>query len=91
MPGLSGLEVKERLGKSDPDLPVILITGNADITLDLTSNPYGFAACLSKPFDPPELLSAITRACIASKAIPPSKPAYQASASKSQRSDVQMR
>ena len=56
MPGLSGFQVKERLAKSAPHLPVILITANANPEVRLKAERAGFAACLAKPFGESELI-----------------------------------
>ena len=62
MPGISGFDVKDRLAKSHPNVPVILITGETDPVLGVIAQQKGFAACLAKPLDPPLLLLAIRRA-----------------------------
>jgi FixJ family two-component response regulator len=62
MPGISGFEVKDRLAKSHPNVPVILITGQTDPALGIIAQQKGFTACLAKPLDPPLLLSAIRQA-----------------------------
>jgi len=62
MPGISGFDVKDRLAKSHPNVPVILITGETDPALGVIAKQKGFAACLAKPLDPPLLLLAIRRA-----------------------------
>lgn len=62
MPGISGFEVKDRLAKSYPNVPVILITGQTDPALGIIAQEKGFTACLAKPLDPPLLLSAIRQA-----------------------------
>jgi FixJ family two-component response regulator len=62
MPGISGFDVKDRLTKSHPNVPVILITGQADPALGIIAQQKGFRACLAKPLDPPLLLSAIRQA-----------------------------
>jgi len=62
MAGISGFEVKDRLAKSHPNVPVILITGQTDPALGVIAQQKGFTACLAKPLDPPLLLSAIRQA-----------------------------
>ena len=61
MPGLSGFQVKERLAKSAPHLPVILITANANPEVCLKAEREGFAACLAKPFEASELIPLINQ------------------------------
>jgi len=58
----SGFDVKDRLAKSHPNVPVILITGETDPALGVIAHQKGFAACLAKPLDPPPVLLAIRRA-----------------------------
>jgi FixJ family two-component response regulator len=62
MPGLSGFDVKRQLDKSEPHLPVILLTANTNEAPCLKAKQEGFAACLSKSGDPSHLLSAIAQA-----------------------------
>jgi len=62
MPGLSGFEVRLELAKSEPGLPVILLTAHADPALCVIAKRQGFVACLPKPVVPSDLLSAITQA-----------------------------
>ena len=61
MPGVSGFEVKEQLAKSNPQLPVILITANANPEVCLKAEREGFAACLAKPFEASELIPLINQ------------------------------
>jgi DNA-binding response OmpR family regulator len=58
MPELSGSEVATQVAASDPQLPVILITGFADSNkLDAIASPN--VTILRKPFDSHELLRKI--------------------------------
>ena len=50
MPGLSGLEVLERLRRSRDDLPVILVTAFGDLETHAKAQRLG-AEVLDKPFD----------------------------------------
>jgi CheY-like chemotaxis protein len=62
MEGLSGLEVQQRLSTLYPGLPVILISASADAITLAKAADNGFVACLPKPCEGKELLSAIAHA-----------------------------
>jgi FixJ family two-component response regulator len=61
MPGPSGFEVKEQLAKSDPHVPIILITANADPEVCLRAEREGFVGCLPKPCTESQLIPLITQ------------------------------
>ena len=63
MPGLSGLEVQERLAKSHSRLPVIFITAHDDLGLRERAMAAGAVAFLRKPFND-ELLIRTLRAAL---------------------------
>lgn len=63
MPGMSGLEVLQRLKEMLPDLIVIMLTGVADNeTLETQSRAQGAAAYLTKPCTLAELRESVARA-----------------------------
>ncbi|NFV81063.1 response regulator FixJ [Magnetospirillum aberrantis] len=62
MPGMSGLELLRHLGLSRIDLPVIIITGHADVAMAVEALKAGAADFIEKPFDEDVLLSAVERA-----------------------------
>ncbi|NBB52430.1 response regulator [Rhizobium sp. CRIBSB] len=62
MPGLSGLEMVRRLAAAGNTLPVIVITGHADVPLAIEAMHAGVADFLEKPFDDDALMSAIDTA-----------------------------
>jgi FixJ family two-component response regulator len=62
MPGQSGLELYERLMTSGRDIPVIFITGHADIPMAVRAMKAGAVDFLPKPFDDSELLGATSQA-----------------------------
>lgn len=62
MPGLSGLELLERLRVLDPDLPVVLITGHGDVPLAVAAMRLGAHDFITKPYDPDHLAAIINRA-----------------------------
>ena len=62
MPGLSGLEVQQRLIASGCDLPVILLTAYADVALTVRAMKAGAVEVLTKPFEEQPLLDAVQQA-----------------------------
>ena len=61
LPDLNGLELQKRLA-SGPDLPVIIITGRADIPMTVKAMKAGAVEFLTKPFRSKILLDAIQSA-----------------------------
>src|SRR5579863_9719262 len=59
LPGLSGLDVQERLANSSVRVPIIFLTGHGDIPTTVRAVKAGAANFLTKPFDDEELLNAI--------------------------------
>ncbi len=62
MPGLSGLELLERMRTLDRDVPVILITGHGDVSMAvqaMRAHAYDF---IEKPFNSARLIDVIRRA-----------------------------
>jgi len=66
MPQISGLELLQRVRKTHPDLPVIVITGHGDVPLAVEAMKAGAMDFLEKPFDDEALLAAV-RAAFGSK------------------------
>ena len=62
MPGQSGLDLYERLVASGRDIPVIFITGHADVPMAVRAMKAGAVDFLSKPFEDSELLGAAAQA-----------------------------
>ncbi|HSL70288.1 MAG TPA: response regulator [Longimicrobiales bacterium] len=58
LPGLNGLELRERIRKRGSSIPIVFITGDGGLP---TGAPHG-APALAKPFDDAQLIAAITRA-----------------------------
>ena len=56
MPGLSGLQLVERLGSS---VPIILITGHGDVDMAVAAIKLGAFDFIEKPFDESRLLESI--------------------------------
>ncbi|CAM3925178.1 sigma-54-dependent transcriptional regulator [Paracoccus yeei] len=63
MPGMDGLELFDRLHGIDPELPVILLTGHADVPMAVSALKQGTYDFLSKPIGADALLAAVGRAC----------------------------
>ncbi len=62
MPQIGGIELFRRLRECDPDLPVVLMTGHADVPMAVDALKAGAWDFLTKPFDPEALLAALPRA-----------------------------
>ena len=62
MPGMDGLELTRRLKTMGVDLPVIIITGHADVALAVAAMKAGAADFIEKPFDDDTILKAVWRA-----------------------------
>lgn len=64
MPGLSGLELHERLRAQYCTLPIIFITGHGDVPMAVAALKKGAVDFIEKPFDDTELLRLVTQ-CLA--------------------------
>jgi FixJ family two-component response regulator len=62
LPGMSGIEFQERLAKLGIRLPVVLMTGHADIPMSVRAMKAGAIDFLSKPFRDQDMLDAVTAA-----------------------------
>src|SRR5437660_1741587 len=62
LPRLSGLELQQRLIRDDVHLPIIFITGHADIPTSVRAMKAGAVEFLTKPFRERQLLRAIEQA-----------------------------
>jgi len=67
MPDMSGLELMERLGQTDPDIPVIVITAHSDLDSAVSAYQGGAFEYLPKPFDVDQAVELIRRALSESK------------------------
>jgi two-component system response regulator FixJ len=62
MSGTSGVELAEKLKQRDAAVPVIVITGHADVPLAIQAMKAGAVDFIEKPFDDEAILSAICKA-----------------------------
>ncbi len=62
MPGMSGLELQEKLTEDAIPLPVVVITGHGDVPLAVRALKGGAVDFIEKPFNDQVLLDAVQRA-----------------------------
>jgi len=62
MPGMDGMEVLRRIGLMDPDLPVVIITANANVHGSVEAMRQGAHDYLAKPFEHHEVIRIVRRA-----------------------------
>jgi RNA polymerase sigma factor (sigma-70 family) len=59
LPDLSGLDLQHELAKARIDLPIIFVTGHADIPMSVRAMKAGAVEFLTKPFREQDLLEAV--------------------------------
>jgi two-component system response regulator FixJ len=64
MPGMDGIELVRELGRRKLELPVVLISGHADVPMAVAAIKAGAEDFIEKPVDDAQLLAAINR-CLA--------------------------
>src|ERR1700677_4688384 len=62
LPGLSGLDLQAELANSGVEMPIIFLTGHADIPMTVRAMKRGAVEFLTKPFRKQELLEAVQEA-----------------------------
>jgi len=62
MPGMSGLDLQEELGKTGIFMPIIFITGHGTVPMSVRAMKAGAVDFLEKPFDELDLLNAVHQA-----------------------------
>lgn len=62
MPGMSGMELQERLNDLHAIIPVIFITGHGDVPMAVKAIQHGAADFIQKPFRDQDLLDRINKA-----------------------------
>jgi FixJ family two-component response regulator len=68
LPGLSGLQLQERIAADRGDMPIIFITGAGDVPTTVQAMKGGAVEFLTKPFSDTVLLNAIQKAVERSEA-----------------------
>jgi FixJ family two-component response regulator len=61
MPGMSGLELQERLLALDSELPTLFISGHGDVPMAVSAMKKGAADFIEKPFNEAELRGSVER------------------------------
>lgn len=67
MPGLSGLELQQRLNEQNAEMPIIFITGHGDVPMAVTAMKAGAADFIQKPFRDQDLIDRIHKALAADR------------------------
>jgi two-component system response regulator FixJ len=62
MPGLSGLELQQRLNEQRAEIPIIFITGHGDVPMAVNAMKAGAADFIQKPFRDQDLIDRIHKA-----------------------------
>ncbi len=62
MPGMSGLDLQEKLAQEGAHLPVIIVTGHGDVPITVRAMKSGAFEFLQKPFNDQTLIDAIQAA-----------------------------
>ena len=62
LPGLTGLDLQNRVADERTDMPIIFITGHGDVPVTVQAMKAGAVEFLTKPFSDQVLLSAIRQA-----------------------------
>ena len=70
MPEMSGLDLVERLASAHPALPIVVITGHADVPMAVEAMRNGASDFVEKPFDDEALLRSIRQAIRSKSAVP---------------------
>ena len=69
MPGMSGLELQDRLRTMEQQMPVIIVTGHGDVPVTVRAMKAGAFEFLQKPFNDQDLLEAIQGGLTAYRAV----------------------
>ena len=67
MPGMTGLELQERLARSHIPASVVFITGHGDVPTSVRAMKAGAVDFLMKPFEAPQLIAAVEAALARSR------------------------
>ena len=63
MPGISGIDLVERLKREYPHIPIIIMTAFSDLETTVSSLQKGAYEYLTKPFDIDNVISIVKNAC----------------------------
>ena len=69
LPGLSGLDLQQRIMAERGDMPIIFITGHGDVPMSVRAMKAGAVEFLMKPYGEEALLAAVRNAIERSKAV----------------------
>jgi FixJ family two-component response regulator len=69
LPGLSGLELQDRISADRTDIPIIFVTGRGDVPMTVRAMKRGAVEFLTKPFRDDALLDAVGQALERSRAV----------------------
>jgi DNA-binding response OmpR family regulator len=64
MPGMDGVTALQRLRALKPEVPVIMLTGNADDQVGRTTLPWGAFDYVAKPFESAHLVRVVEAAVL---------------------------
>lgn len=73
MPGVGGLIVLRDIKRAKPQMPVIIITGYASVRSAVQAMKLGAADYIEKPFEPDQLVKAVSTAVRDAKHVEPEK------------------
>jgi len=62
LPGMSGMELQEKLAEDGVEMPIVMISGHADVPMAVKAMKNGAFDFLCKPVKVEDLLSAVARA-----------------------------
>ena len=63
MPGLSGLQLQQKLEILEREIPIIFVTGHGDVDMAVLALKRGAQDFMLKPVDPQRLKGAVFQAC----------------------------
>jgi FixJ family two-component response regulator len=69
LPGATGLELQQRFADTHPDVPIVFVTGHANVDLSVRAMKAGALEFLTKPFSDEALLAGVERAIERSRQI----------------------
>jgi FixJ family two-component response regulator len=78
MPGMSGLELQERLVSVQANLPTLFISGHGDVPMAVSAMKKGAADFIEKPFNEAELRASVERMLAQARSMSETKKAQRA-------------